>query len=101
MRLMWLADAAGEIRKGADAACGNACGPANINVIFSNIANMLIFIVGAVSVIMIIVGGLWLVTSNGDSKRVEQGRNTILYAVIGLIVAIASFAIVNFVVGKF
>ena len=93
-----LADAAGVIGQSATAACGSSCGNANINTIFSAITNALIFIIGALSVIMIIVGGLRYVTSNGDPKQAEAARNTIMYAVIGVIIAIASFAIVNFVV---
>lgn len=93
----WLADATGTLNSGITAACGNTCNTSTLNQIFAGIADTLIFIVGAVSVIMIIVGGLRYVTSNGDSKQAESARNTILYAVIGIIVAIASYAIVTFV----
>jgi hypothetical protein len=63
------------------------------------IANMLIFVVGAVAVIMIIIGGLKYVVSMGHPKRVESAKNTILYAVVGVVVAACSYAIVNFVLG--
>jgi len=59
--------------------------------------NILLYVVGAVSVIMIIVGGFKYVTSGGDSAGVTSAKNTILYAVIGLIVAVLAWAIVNFV----
>lgn len=65
------------------------------------VTNTLLFIIGAVSVIMIIYGGIMYTTSGGDSSRVQAAKNTILYAVIGLIVAILAFAIVNFVIGNF
>lgn len=55
------------------------------------------WIVGVVSVIMIIVGGLKYVTSNGDSNNVNSAKNTILYAVIGLIVVAMAQVIVKFV----
>jgi hypothetical protein len=61
------------------------------------IANMLIFVVGAASVLMIIIGGLKYVVSMGHPKRVESARNTILYAIVGVVVAACSYAIVNFV----
>jgi hypothetical protein len=93
----WLADATGTLNNGITAACGNTCNKSTLDQIFAGIADTLIFVVGAVSVIMIIVGGLRYVTSNGDSKQAESARNTILYAVIGIIVAIASYAIVTFV----
>ena len=63
----------------------------------TNIANALIFLVGAVAVIMVILGALKFVVSMGDPKRVENARNTIMYAIVGVVIAICSFAIVNFV----
>jgi len=65
------------------------------------IVNTLLFILGAVSVIMIILGGIKYTTSAGDTKNVEAAKNTIMYAVIGLVVAILAGAIVNFVIGVF
>lgn len=62
-----------------------------------NISDALIFVVGALSVLMVIIGALKFVVSMGQPKRIENARNTILYAVIGLVVAMCSYAIVNFV----
>ena len=64
------------------------------------IINTLIYIVGALSVIAVIVGGLQIVLSNGDPKRYQQGRETILYAVIGVVLSLSAYAIVNFVIGR-
>lgn len=69
--------------------------------IFQTIANTLIFLVGAVAVLFLIIGGLRYVISNGDPKAVEAAKNTILYSIIGIVVAILSFAAVQFVVGTF
>lgn len=66
-----------------------------------NVTNILLFIIGAVSVIMIIIGGLRYVLSGGDSSSVNSAKNTILYAVVGLVVAFAAYAIVNFVITSF
>lgn len=66
-----------------------------------NIVNVLLYILGAIAVIMIVIGGIKYTTSNGDSAAVTSAKNTILYAVIGLIVAILAFAIVNFVLSAF
>jgi glucose uptake protein GlcU len=97
--LMLVADASSQVTTGITAACATACNTkTTLAGVFGEVANILIFLVGAVSVIMIIIGGLRYVTSNGDSKNVESAKNTLLYAVIGLIVAIVSYAIVNFVV---
>lgn len=99
MLATFMASANSLITSGTAAACsGGACGNASLNGIFGTVANTLIFLVGAVSVIMIIVGGLRYATSNGDAKQTEAAKNTILYAVVGVVVAIASYAVVNFVV---
>ena len=65
------------------------------------IVNMILFILGAIAVIMIIIGGIRYTTSNGDASNIKSAKDTILYAVIGLIVAILAYAIVNWVVGAF
>lgn len=56
-------------------------------------------VIGFIAVIMIVVGGLQYTTSSGDSGKVTKAKNTIMYGVIGLIVAILAYAIVNFVLG--
>jgi hypothetical protein len=66
--------------------------------IFTVIANTLVFLIGAISVIYLIVGGLRYVTSGGDSKAVTAAKDTILYAVVGVVVAVISFALIQFVV---
>lgn len=68
--------------------------------LWTNIINTLIYIVGAVSVIMIIIGGLRFTLSGGDASGTKSGRETIIYAVIGMVVAIMSYAIVNFVLSR-
>lgn len=95
--MIFIADAGDTIIQGAQNACGNACNQNPLTVVFANLANTLTFIVGAVSVIMIIIGGLRYAIAQGDSKAVEAAKNTILYAVIGVVVAIVAFGVVNFV----
>jgi multisubunit Na+/H+ antiporter MnhB subunit len=65
------------------------------------IVNVLLFILGAIAVIMIILGGIKYTTSNGDSSQLTSAKNTILYAVVGLVVAILAYAIVNFILDAF
>lgn len=67
--------------------------------VFTTIVNVLLFIIGAISVIMLIIGGIRYTLSGGDSGAVTSAKNTILYAIIGLVVAFLAFAIVNFVLG--
>jgi hypothetical protein len=68
------------------------------NSIFTIAANTLIFLVGAIAVIYLIVGGLRYVVSGGDSKAVTAAKDTILYAIVGIVVAVISYAVVNFVI---
>lgn len=68
--------------------------------IFSHLVSAIIFIVGAVSVVMVVIGGLRYTLSGGDSAGIKSAKETILYALIGLVVAILSYAIVRFVLIK-
>ena len=71
------------------------------NGVFKTITNVLLFIIGAISVIMLIIGGIRYVVSGGDSGAVTSAKNTILYAVVGIVVAILAYALVNFVISSF
>jgi hypothetical protein len=73
----------------------------SVSTLTQSIIGTLIFIVGIISVIMIIVGGIRYSLSNGDSSHIKSAKDTVLYAVIGLIVSLMAYAIVNFVIGKF
>ncbi len=66
--------------------------------VFKNVVNILLFIIGAVSVIMLIYGGIRYTTSGGNANSVTAAKNTIMYSIIGLVIAILAFAVVNFVV---
>lgn len=68
--------------------------------IMKNIINTILFVLGIVAVIMIIIGGIRYVTSNGDSNQVKSAKDTVLYSVIGLVVAIMAYAIVGFVLDR-
>ena len=65
--------------------------------VFATAVSLLLFLVGAVAVIMIIFGGFKYIISGGDSSAVTSAKNTILYAVIGLVVASLAYAIIDFV----
>lgn len=68
---------------------------------FQDVVNIILFVLGAIAVIMIIVGGIRYVVSAGDTSAMTNAKNTILYAVIGLVIAILAYAIVNFVIESF
>ncbi|HET6746689.1 MAG TPA: hypothetical protein VFH06_01130 [Candidatus Saccharimonadales bacterium] len=84
----------------ADAAVCKAQGDNATNMI-TIVINILLFVVGIIAVIMIIVGGIRYTLSNGNASQVKEAKDTILYSVIGLVIAIMSYAIVNFVLGRF
>lgn len=69
--------------------------------VFNTITNVLLFLIGAVSVIMLIIGGIRYTISGGDSAAVTSAKNTILYAIVGIVVALLAYAIVNFVLTSF
>ncbi len=66
----------------------------------ATIINVLIGLIGTVAVIMLIIGGLRYVLSAGEEKNTKAAKDTILFAIIGIVVAILAFAIVNFVIGQ-
>lgn len=77
--------------------CSNAADQPELMTTIRNIANVLLFVLGSIAVIMIIIGGIRYVASNGEQNQVSSAKNTILYAVIGVILSLAAYAIVNFV----
>ncbi len=66
--------------------------------IFETVTNILLFLIGAISVIMLIIGGIRYVVSGGDQAAVTSAKNTILYAIVGIVVAFLAFAAVSFVI---
>lgn len=68
--------------------------------LIKRVINILLFLIGAIAVIMIIIGGIRYTTSGGDSSQAKGARDTILYAVIGLVIAVMAYAIVNFVLNS-
>ncbi|MEO5499432.1 MAG: MMCAP2_0565 family pilin-like conjugal transfer protein [Candidatus Saccharimonadales bacterium] len=68
--------------------------------IITNITNLLLVVIGVISVIMIIIGGFRYTTSAGDAGQTKSARDTIIYAVVGLVIAIMAYAIVNFVLSR-
>lgn len=72
----------------------------NINSLITKIINIFSFVVGVVAVIMIIVGGFKYISSGGDSNKITSAKNTIIYAIIGLVIVALAQIIVQFVLGK-
>lgn len=83
---------------GVEQAGGTTAPQADAGAIIKSVVDILLFIIGAVAVIMIVIGGLKYVLSNGESAAVTSAKNTIFYAVIGLVVAALAYAIVSWVI---
>jgi len=79
----------------------NVSGSGNrLEDLIRTIINVFSVIVGSVSVIMIIIGGFRYITSGGDSNNVGGAKNTILYAIVGLIIVAFAQVIVQFVLQR-
>jgi len=76
-------------------------GETQVNGIIKTIVEVLLTAVGAISIIMIVIGGILFALSSGDAQKAAKARNTVLYAVVGLAVSLFASAIVNFVFNRF
>lgn len=75
----------------------NAVGDGTI----TNIFNVVLAAAGVITVVVIVWAGIQFMIARGDPEKVKTARNNILYSVIGLVIVIFSFVILNFVIGKF
>lgn len=73
----------------------------NVNATLSGVLDLVYFIAGAVSVIVIIVAGIMFVTSTGNAQQVTKARNLALGGVIGLVVVLSAMTLTFFVSGRF
>ena len=71
----------------------------DIYVLIGNVIKILLSFVGLLSVIFIVVGGIFYILSTGDPKRIQRAKSIITNAIIGLIIALVSFAAVTFIAG--
>lgn len=72
----------------------------SVNDTIADIVNIFSVIVGIVAVIMIIYGGFRYITSGGDSGKITDARNTIIYAIVGLVIVAFAQFVVKFVLSK-
>ena len=84
----------------ASGACTGVDETSKVNNLITTIINVFSVVVGIVAVVMIIVGGFRYITSGGDSTKVTSAKNTLLYAIIGLVVVALAQIIVKFVLNK-
>jgi hypothetical protein len=84
----------------ASSNCTDTTSSTNIGNLLTTIINVFSVIVGVVAVIMIIFGGLRYIISGGDSGNVSGAKNTIIFALVGLIIVALAQVIVHFVLAK-
>jgi len=73
----------------------------DILVLVGNVISILMLVAGFVAVAFIIVGGFTYITSGGDAGGIKKAKDTIVNAVIGLILALVSFGVVTYITGSF
>lgn len=72
-------------------------GASGLNTLLVKVVNIFSAVVGVIAVLMIIFGGLKYITSGGDSSNVSTAKNTIIYAIVGLVIVALAQIIVRFV----
>lgn len=77
------------------AVCDNS---RTIEDVIKIIVNTLLFLAGVVSVIVIIIAGIRMTASSGNADSMAKARNSIIFAALGVVVTIAAYSIVNFVI---
>lgn len=85
---------------GIEATKGSFGTRTELTTIVTGIINGVLYVIGILAVIMVIIGGVQYTTSGGDSAAVTKAKNTILYGIVGLVIAILAYAIVNFVINR-
>lgn len=91
---------ASEAERGACVAGHGLQNNKTLEQIVNEIVNTILYIVGILAVVMVIVGGIQYTLSAGDQAKVTKAKNTIVYGIVGLVIAILAYAIVNFVISK-
>ncbi len=80
--------------------CNGEEAVSSVNGIVTTVINIFSVVVGIIAVIFIIIGGIKYITSGGDSNNVQSAKNTILYAIVGLVVVALAQILVRFVLAK-
>jgi hypothetical protein len=95
-----LCDAANLQAPGSGASCDTSDAGTNVTDLVNQVIDIFSWIVGIVSVLAIIYGGFRYITSGGDASGVSAAKNTILYAIVGLVIVAIAQLIVKFVIGS-
>ncbi len=74
--------------------------PAASSAKIQDLLSIVFGVIGALSLLMLTIGGFRYITANGDAQAIAKAKNTIIYALVGLVVAILATVIVTFVTGR-
>lgn len=85
---------------GAGGGCGQNAGQSEISTTIQNFLNLFSAIIGVVAVFMMLFGGFKYITSAGDAGKIAQAQQTVLYGIVGLVVAALAQILVRFVLGQ-
>lgn len=99
-----FADASEVVCDGSKFIMGGDCDPETgkgLSKIINAVTSVFAWVLGIMAVILIIFGGFKYVTSGGDSNKVSGAKNTIIYAIVGLVVAMLAQPLVKYVIGFF
>lgn len=69
--------------------------------ILARVARVLMGLVGSLSLLFFIIGGYWLLTSGGKQEQIQKGKQTLVWATIGVVLSLLSFVILNFIIQTF
>lgn len=67
------------------------------NTAIENVLKLVFAIIGGLSVLMVIIGGVRYIISTGDPQKTATAKNTIIYAIVGLIISVSAFVLVGFI----
>ena len=90
-------DASAQVTSGINAATTGEMRGKSVDNTVGSIVNVLLWVVGILSVTLIVWSGFKYITSAGDTSKLASAKSTLIYAVVGLIIAILAYAIVTFV----
>jgi hypothetical protein len=94
-----FADAADEVCKGIGVASSGGCDSGgDLTNLVRRVINIFSIVVGILAVIMIIISGFKFITAGGDSGSITSAKHTLVYAIVGLVVAALAQFIVQFVI---
>lgn len=85
---------------GTNGTCTSNNGGNTISSVANTVVKYFSIVVGAIAVIMVIYGGFRYITSGGDSNNVSAAKNTLIYAIVGLLIVAIAQLIVHFVISS-